>query len=68
MELTFAVSEQKRNGVALRIQARLVLKSLWKWINAITKGIFSALFVPSATDQQIEQSRERVRQFMARTY
>lgn len=68
MEFTFVELDQNKNDVALRNQVRLVIQSLWKWICVITKGVFSALFVPSATDQQIEKSRDSVRQMMARTY
>ncbi|MBX2996111.1 MAG: hypothetical protein KF681_14895 [Bdellovibrionaceae bacterium] len=68
MELAFVVSERNQGKATYSSKWWPFLKTVSQWICTATKGFFSALFVPSSTDQQIEKNRERARELMARSY
>lgn len=40
---------------------------LFRWIATLMRAVFTAMFVPSETDRQIEESRERVRRCLMRS-
>lgn len=52
---------------ALR-RANIFIQNLWRWLLGGAKGLATAMFVQSAADRQIEESRERARQLMMRTF
>lgn len=68
MEQVMTIPRNEINYSETLQKMRLFAKELWRWLIAGLRGIFSALFVPSQADRQIEESRERVRQLMMRSY
>ncbi|MBX3032896.1 MAG: hypothetical protein KF865_03160 [Bdellovibrionaceae bacterium] len=40
----------------------------WRWLKWIGGGVLHAMFVPSETDRQIEEQRNRARELMSRSY
>ncbi|MBX3040532.1 MAG: hypothetical protein KF789_07500 [Bdellovibrionaceae bacterium] len=67
--------EQAMNFQAMPLQDRNVVKTakntlsiVWRWIRWFLGEIVTAMFVPSPTDRRIEESRERTRQLLARSY
>ena len=56
---------QDRNAVQT---AKSALWIIWRSLRWFLGGIVTAMFVPSPTDRRIEESRERTRQLLARSY